>query len=191
MITPNSEKQNSKALEFLNQKALDKAKAAKKVLSPDLEAGFHLLRQVQKSELQLALATLLGKHAEMATGLDSFVNVLGKRLPQRLAIHSSKGLEMITIGDILYLEAAKNYTDIYFIHQNTIKRITASLPLGRYSEHFKQYREFMKVHRSYIVNLMLVDQYLKSDHGLKMRNDKLVPVAKPYRNELENRLETF
>ena len=107
---------------------------------------------------------------QLQIALETFQQAREKKLPQRLAVSSSKGLEMMTVADILYLDADLNYTDFYYLHLGKRNKVTASLNLKVYEQHFDPYAEFMKVHRSHIVNLMMVDRYLKADSALMMRD---------------------
>lgn len=128
---------------------------------------------------------------QLQIALETFQKAPEKKLPQRMAIPTSKGLEMITVADILYLDAQMNYTDFYFLLSGKKSKITASLNLKVYETHFEPYTAFMKVHRSHIVNLMMVDKYLKGDNVLVMRDNASIPVSKLHREELETRLSTL
>jgi two-component system LytT family response regulator len=125
---------------------------------------------------------------QLQIALETFHQAKSKKMPQRMAVSSSRGLEMMTVADILYLNADLNYTDFYFLNLGKRQKITASLNLKVYEEHFDLYPEFMKVHRSHIVNLMMVDRYIKADSALVMRDGEMVPVARGYRDLLEERL---
>ncbi len=113
---------------------------------------------------------------QLQIALETFYSAKEKKLPERIAIQ------------ILHLIAEMNYTDFFYLSLGKTRKLTASLPLKTYELHFEPYESFMKVHRSHIVNLMMVDQYLKGDQCLVMRDGSRVPVAKPYKDELEQRL---
>jgi len=125
---------------------------------------------------------------QLQIALETFHQAKEKKLPKRIAISSSKGLEMMTVEDILYLEADLNYTDFHYLHLGKKSKLTASLNLKIYEQHFEPYPEFMKVHRSYIVNLMMVDRFLKGENALVMRDGEMVAVARGYREGVEERL---
>ena len=84
-----------------------------------------------------------------------------------------------------------NYTDFLYMSLGKTRKLTASLPLKTYDQHFEPYESFMKVHRSHIVNLRMVDRYLKGDQCLVMRDGSQVAVAKTYKEELERRLKVL
>ncbi len=153
-----------------------------------------LTKPVSAELLSSALDRVRKRQSEQYTleqlqiALETFHQAKAKKLPQRIAISSSNGLEMMTVSEILYLDADLNYTDFHYLQQGKKNKITASLNLKVYEEHFSPYPEFMKVHRSHIVNLMMVDRYLKGESALVMRDGGLVAVARGYREEVELRL---
>lgn len=154
-----------------------------------------LTKPLDPGLLSAALERVRKRQAEKYTleqlqiALETFYQAREKKLPQRIAIASSKGLEMMTVADILYLDAELNYTDFHYLLMGKKHKVTASLNLKVYEAHFEPYSEFMKVHRSHIVNLMMVDRYLKGDNALVMRDGALVPVSRAYREDVEGRLE--
>lgn len=156
-----------------------------------------LTKPLSRELLKEALDRVRQRRSELFTmeqlqiALETFHNAPEKKLPQRIAISTSKGLEMITVADILYLDAQMNYTDFYCQVSGKKSKITASLNLKAYETHFEPYTAFMKVHRSHIVNLMMVDRYLKSDNALVMRDNASIPVSKLHRDELEKRLSNL
>ncbi len=126
---------------------------------------------------------------QLRIALEAFYNAKEKKLPERIAIHTSKGMQLLPVEDILYLEADANYTDFHYVSLGKKRVLTASLNLKVYDEHFEPYATFMKVHRSYIVNLRMVDQYLKGDQVLVLRDGTQVGVSKTFKEEVEERLE--
>ena len=89
----------------------------------------------------------------------------------------------IMIKDIYYFEADRNYCKIYAKNKEcllvmTLKEIDEKLP----KEHF------LRIHRSYIINLSHVDEVAGS-HVVIGR--KAIPLSKTLRQDLMNRLQTF
>ena len=96
--------------------------------------------------------------------------------------HHDKMLK-ISIQDIYYIEAERNYCRIFskdreFLLVMTLKDIDEKLPL----EHF------IRIHRSFIVNLSHIDE-VASSHLLVSR--KVIPISKIHREELLLRLQTI
>lgn len=96
--------------------------------------------------------------------------------------HHDKMLK-ISIKDIYYIEAERNYCRIFskdreFLLVMTLKDIDEKLPV----EHF------IRIHRSFIVNLSHIDE-VASSHLLVSR--KVIPISKIHRKELLQRLQTI
>jgi DNA-binding LytR/AlgR family response regulator len=88
----------------------------------------------------------------------------------------------ILIADILYLEADRNYCQVYtqekkYLLVNTLKNMEDKLPTDF----------FQRIHRSYIVNLNHVNEF---NHNHLTVGDKILPMSKDLRAELLGRLRT-
>ncbi len=89
----------------------------------------------------------------------------------------------VDIKDILYIDAERNYCRIYskdkeYLLVMTLKDIDEKLPQ----------QHFIRVHRSFIVNLSQIDEVATS-HIVIAR--KAIPVSKTLKEELLNRLQTI
>jgi DNA-binding LytR/AlgR family response regulator len=89
----------------------------------------------------------------------------------------------VDIKDILYIEAERNYCRIYskgkeYLLVMTLKDMDEKLPQ----------QHFIRVHRSFIVNLSQIDEVATS-HIVIAR--KAIPVSKTLKEELLNRLQTI
>lgn len=105
-----------------------------------------------------------------ATGTDMFVKTNGKLL-------------RINFADVLYIEALSTYVVLVtekhkHIVGGTLKSIEERLP----------FRHFVRVHRSYIVNLHRVEAM--ADNMLKLGQHE-VPVSRPYQEEFTQRLRAL
>lgn len=98
-------------------------------------------------------------------------------------VRKNERMIKIMIDDILYFEADRNYCKIFSRNKDcllvmTLKEIDEKLPKDR----------FLRIHRSYIVNLSHVDEVAGSHVVI---GKKAIPMSKNLRNELLNRLQTF
>lgn len=89
----------------------------------------------------------------------------------------------VDIKDILYIEAERNYCRIYskgkeYLLVMTLKDMDEKLPQ----------RHFIRVHRSFIVNLSQIDEVATSHIVIAK---KAIPVSKALKEELLNRLHTI
>lgn len=89
----------------------------------------------------------------------------------------------IRIGDILYVEAERNYCRIYASNKEyllviTLKDLNEKLP----SQHF------IRIHRSFIINIAQLDEV---GNSYVVVAKKTIPLSKGYREELLKRLQTI
>ena len=104
-------------------------------------------------------------------------------LDDRIFVRHHEKMVKIIIKDIQYVEAERNYSRIYccdksFLLVVTLKDLDKKLP----QEHF------MRIHRSYVINLSQVDEVANS-HVVIAK--KAVPLSKAYRKNFMERLQTI
>ena len=117
-------------------------------------------------------------------------NIKQKQTPRdlRLCIPSVKGFQVVELGDILYAEAAGNYTNFHLANQQTI---CTSKPIHEYEELLSD-AGFIRVHKSHLVNLLHVKEYLKGEGGsVILSNGKEVEVARRKKDVFLNRMKEF
>jgi DNA-binding LytR/AlgR family response regulator len=101
-------------------------------------------------------------------------------LNDRIFVKQNDIMCKILIADILYLEADRNYCQVYskeknYLLVNTLKNMEDKLP-----------EIFQRIHRSYIVNLSQVDEF---NHNHLTVGQKILPLSKELRPELMARLK--
>lgn len=117
------------------------------------------------------------KVSEESSSEPSFV------LSDRIFVRHNDRIVKIIIADILYIEADRNYCRIHakgkiFLLVVTLKDIEKKLP--------KDF--FIRVHRSYIINLLQIDE-VAAKHLIISR--KAIPLSKSLRADLLTRLQTI
>ncbi len=101
--------------------------------------------------------------------------------PQRIAIATHQGLEIISTDSILYLEAVGNYTQIHFVQD---KPLTASKTLKEF-EDLLQNIGFFRIHNASLINLNFVKKYIKGDGGqIQLTSNIVLDVARRRKEEL-------
>ncbi len=99
---------------------------------------------------------------------------------QRIALPVSDGLIFVCVRDLIYLKADGSYTEIFLSDNH---RVVVSKNLKDF-EALLSNSSFFKTHRSYIINLSRVKQYIKGDGGyLIMENGDHVSLAKERRED--------
>ena len=86
----------------------------------------------------------------------------------------------VKVSDIAYLEAKGSYTDIYTYtyEEGIIEVIISSKKIGQYEKELKDYN-FIRVHKSFIVNLANISEITNTIHlrDINMR----IPIGRYYR----------
>nr|WP_293840005.1 response regulator [uncultured Arsenicibacter sp.] len=104
-------------------------------------------------------------------------------LSDRIFVRYREKIVKIFIADILYLEADRNYCHLYtatkdYLLTTTLKAMEDKLPIAC----------FVRVHRSYLANLMQVDEVGEGYIGIK---GKTIPLSHLLRDALLKRIQTI
>ena len=130
------------------------------------KAMAYLLKPVQAEDLKAVInSALLSVHSVKNNYL----------LKEKIAIHDHGAIELIHHDEIIYCRSDGNYCKFYLSDNRTLfisktlKNITKNLPPEK----------FMRVHKSFLVNLVHIKKYLRKGHGeLLMSNDDILPVSR-------------
>ncbi len=156
----------------------------------------YLLKPIIREELAIAINRAIEKLREkisldqLQLMMETFQLLQQKKLPTRIAISTSEGIIYKQVNDIIRLEAKQNYTEFTF--SDTPKKLLASVNLGVYEEQFAPYEEFMRVHRSHLVNLRFVERFVKRNGVfLLMKNLEKTAVSRIHKDNIETRLKNI
>jgi two-component system LytT family response regulator len=143
----------------------------------------YILKPIDEMDLRETVARLTenfdeADHDDDLVDLKEEINENAE--PVRLTIHHSKGIRIVEIGTITYLESSGNCTVLHFrdgseyLDTRTLKIYEAILP-----------SYFHRVHRSYIVNLRETAEILHgNDQSVVLKTGDRVPVARERKREL-------
>ncbi len=146
----------------------------------------YLLKPIDIEELKQAATKALDYHQKFEddpenkktynASLENLSEELSQNvLSNRIAISYTKGLKIIEDDNIEYLEASGNCTTLYFNNQ---KRYLDTRTLKIY-ESILNSSKFYRIHKSYIVNLNELSEYLNEDgHTVILKSGKHLPVAR-------------
>ena len=90
----------------------------------------------------------------------------------------------VSISDIRYIEAMSEYLKVYI--ESEPKPIITLLSMKKMEERLPNY--FMRIHRSYIINLMKIQEVNKN--RVIMDADTYLPIGDMYKNTFQNYLDT-
>jgi two-component system LytT family response regulator len=105
----------------------------------------------------------------------------------KIAIPTIEGFELVHIENVIYCEADDNYTHLYIKNK---KKITACRNLKEIEEQMNDFRFFIRVHHSYLVNLNEVTKYIRGEGGyLIMSDNSTVNVSRSRKEMLLSKLQ--
>ena len=137
-------------------------------------------------DLQRAIELTISRMAENATGINN-ENTTGDEQPfilsDRIFVRYKEKMIKIMLADILYMEAERNYSRIYTISREYI----LSVPLKTIEEKMSM-QLFMRIHRSYLINITHVEEVFENHVMLAQKN---VPLGTGMREQLMQRIQTL
>ncbi len=92
----------------------------------------------------------------------------------KLALPQAQGIKFIPFADILFLKGDRAYTEI---HCANGQMLLASRNLSYFEQALEAARQFLRCHRSYIVNTQAITDYVKSDGGYLLVGSHQVAVS--------------
>lgn len=100
---------------------------------------------------------------------------------EKISLHTTEKIIVATLANIIRCKADNNYTTFYF---NDGSKILVSKTLKFYSDLLKEVG-FMRVHQSHLINIKYIKEFIKSDGGYLILNDKSnIPVSVRKRTEV-------
>ncbi|MEO6405718.1 MAG: LytTR family DNA-binding domain-containing protein [Ferruginibacter sp.] len=149
----------------------------------------YLLKPIDAGELKKAVAKANEKSALLPQQLGQVSELIQEAekggLPSRVAFPHSKGYRLISLSEIVYCESESNYTVLHIENEPTF---TVCKTLGEVEEILGTIY-FLRVHRSFLVNIKKIKEFIKSDGGfLVMENRSEIPVSRNKKSELSDAL---
>lgn len=86
----------------------------------------------------------------------------------KIAVPTSEGFELIPVEQVIRCEADDNYTHLYLKSNRTI---IACCTLKEVEEKLNDFKSFLRVHHSYLVNLNEVNKYVRGEGGYLIMSD--------------------
>lgn len=147
----------------------------------------YLLKPIDVKDLQDAI-----KRFETSSGnanaqnLQLVLQQINKpQLPQKIALHTTDGLQMVMPQEIVWVESLSNYSKIHLANN---QKIMLAKTLKDVEEILEPY-QFYRIHNSYLINLNHVTKYIKTEGNyVLMADGEQLSVA---RNRKDGFLEKF
>jgi two-component system LytT family response regulator len=149
----------------------------------------YLVKPVEAAALQEAVSRVKEK---INTGQQQQMEVIAPPAEMKktdtLAVPVMEGLLFISTDDIIRCESDDKYTKIFLADK---KMIVASRTLGDFETVLKPY-SFLRVHRSYLINLKHLKKYLRGEGGQVIMSDgATVDVSRSKKEELLKLVSQF
>ena len=130
-------------------------------------AADYLLKPVDEDRLVEAVHRVeqrldSAKKEDRTNALMHNLSQVGHPSAMRLCLPTLKGFIVLKLEEILYCEAERSYT-VFHLENN--KTVTVSKPLAEYDQ-LLQDTSFLRVHKSFLVNMMHVKEYQRGEGGL-------------------------
>jgi len=154
-----------------------------------LSAIDYLLKPIQEDQLTEAVKKL--KEEKKNRDNQSRLNALSENLREErnevLCIPSQSGFEYLPVSEIEYLEADGSYVKIYCINNRSL---TVSKNLKYFENALADCTNFIRPHRSFLVNMDYVTNYSKSDGGfLVLKRNVQTPVSRERKQAIQEILK--
>jgi two-component system, LytTR family, response regulator len=142
-----------------------------------LNAVDYLLKPVNRDELELAIEKYIRDRdktsKEQITQLHLFTE---KKITGTIALSATQGLFFVKLKEIMYLEGDDCYTHVIM---SDGKKYLVSKTLSVFDEILTGDHPFFRAHKSYIINLTYIKQYIRGDGGdIVMHDDKHIALSR-------------
>lgn len=148
-----------------------------------LSAIDYLLKPVRPNQVKEAVdkaITLLG-NSEINKRLAELKEGLQNSNFKKIGLPYTDGIKFVNFSDILCLEADGMYTKVSTLNDG---EILVSKPLKFFVEALQKINTFYRPHRSYLINLAYIKEYIRKDGGyILMENDKTISISREKKDE--------
>lgn len=150
----------------------------------EVSAVDYLLKPVEIEKLETAVAKLSSNREQvpMQERLDTLKDNIRSDEIQKIAVPHKEGLSFINVADIVLVEADGAYANIWL---SDGKCILISKKLRFFEEALANKKIFFRVHRSSLVNINYITEYVRSDNTLLLEQGKVVGISQSRKADFE------
>lgn len=149
-----------------------------------------LVKPFQPQELEQTLLKLkseIFKKDDYQEKFELLFNELKGKVNHKIAISSVDSVKYIEVNKIVRLEADGSYCRIFL---DSGEVIVASKNMG-FFEQLLPLKQFIKVHRSHVINIYFVDSIIKNDGGfIKLSTGVEIPISRRKKDEFLRLIES-
>ncbi len=156
----------------------------------NLSAAYYILKPIDIDELVAAVTKIT---EQKKGGEDIFhTKVLMDNIKtnniqhKKIVLPQMDGFEVVNVNEIIRAEANDNYTNFYLTNG---KKYLISKTLKYFDELLTEF-DFIRIHKSHLVNLQYITKYVKGKGGqVRMTDDSYVDVSATRKKELLERFK--
>jgi two-component system, LytTR family, response regulator len=108
-----------------------------------------------------------------------------------LLLPTCTGIEVITISNIVRIEAISNYSKLFFANTCTTSGGRNTLVVAKVLKWFDEMladKGFVRIHRSHLVNLCCINSYNNSRHKIILQNKEQINISRRKRSSITKTL---
>jgi len=100
----------------------------------------------------------------------------------KIGFPTLEGYQYERVKDIVHLIAQGNYTAIYLADG---KKLMISKSLHHIEKQLEKHTNFIRIHRSYMINLFFIKKYLNAGGGsIELENSTILPISNSRKEKL-------
>jgi len=136
-----------------------------------LSAIDYLLKPIQPELIREAVNRVISKHnkAENILKYSALKQNLEVENSKKIAVAIGQSIKFLDIEDIVFIKAEGAYSEIVLKDDS---KILVSKNLKHFEDALTISKNFIRVHKSYLINSKYVNEYVKSDGGYLILKDK-------------------
>lgn len=125
-----------------------------------LSAVDYLLKPIETDDLLNAIS--LFEKNKVKQNYSALKSNLNTQQSKKIGINGVSSIQFVDLIDILFFQAEGAYTKVYL---KDGKMLLASKSLKHFEQILSEHFEFYRCHKSYIVNINYITEYVKSEGG--------------------------
>lgn len=154
----------------------------------NLSAAYYILKPIDIDELVAAVSKITERKQQGEEIFHTKIlmdNIKSNNIQhKKIVLPQMDGFEVVNVNEIIRAEANDNYTNIYLKNG---KSFLVSKTLKHFDELLSEF-DFIRVHKSHLVNLQYITKYIKGKGGqVKMIDESIVDVSPSRKKELIER----
>lgn len=143
-------------------------------------AAYYLMKPIDIDELIKAVEYVMDIHQKENQLNDEVLQPRVAKTDGKITIPQQDGFEVISVDSIYFCKADDNYTELYFEN----KKLLVSKTLKYFDDLLTDF-SFVRIHKSYIVNVSKIVKYKKGKGGsVVLSNGKEIMVSASKKSDL-------